>query len=111
MRRLIQINSLANRCGFFHNAYLTDDITINNGYNCRHPEQEEQYTKEGKTIGCCYAFSCPLGYEADKEDWESFGLDPDDFEEGEYIVVDIDELAAAGIKIADEVFWSEVTLE
>lgn len=109
--RIIQNNSLANRCGYFHNAYLTDGITANNGYNCRHPKQEEQCTEKGKIIGCCYAFSCPLGYEADKEDWERFGLDPDEYEAGEYVVVDTDKLAETGIIIEDEVFWSEVILE
>jgi len=91
---LMPINTWANRCGYFFNAYLTPkdpndtgfypgrDPSPNNGYNCRHPECEE--VSDG--VGCCHTFSCPLGYEADEEDCEAFGVE---YEEGEFIVVDI----------------------
>lgn len=93
---LMEINTWANRCGYFFNAYLTPadpsdktfypgrDPSPNNGYNCRHPECE---TVEGG-IGCCCAFSCPLAYEADEEDCAWFGVE---YEEGEFVVVEIPE--------------------
>jgi hypothetical protein len=84
MQVLMGINSWANRCGYFYNACIEKDITINNGYNCRHPECE--YTDKG--IGCCYTWSCPLGYEADRVDCKNVGLD---HEESAYIIVDISE--------------------
>lgn len=77
----LPINCLANICGYFYNAYLKKGVTANNGYNCNHPEQEE--VQDG--CGCCNAWSCPLGYEADKTDCEKFGYD---HYEGEYIITD-----------------------
>jgi hypothetical protein len=80
----MEINTLANRCGYFFNANFEPEAkaTPNNGYNCRHPEQSENY----QGVGCCFSWSCPLGYEADEEDCESFGLE---CEESEFIIVDI----------------------
>lgn len=41
-----------------------------------------------KQQGKCYAFSCPLAYEADRNDIiDITGDDPDHYEEGEYLVV------------------------
>ena len=91
---LMDVNSWANRCGYFFNAALSpknpDDKNFypgsqpcpNNGYNCRHPEQSEQHNG----IGCCFAWSCPLAYEADEEDCEAFGVE---HEEGAFVVVKV----------------------
>lgn len=72
----MELNSFANRCGYFHNAYLTDDFSYNNGYNCRHPRQEEQAKDEetGKCFGGCFGHSCPLGYPPDADDLVNFGM-------------------------------------
>lgn len=95
-RKIEAINTFANRCGYFYNAYLEKDASINNGYNCRHPEQTETDTADnGEEIGKCYCWSCPLGYEPDEEDFENPEIDKNGFteyEEGEFIVVDEDEL-------------------
>lgn len=82
-KAILTINNMANLCGYFFNAHFDEDCDIcpNNGYNCKHPECEEKEQE----IGCCYAFSCPLGWEADKEDCEYFGFE---YEEGEFIVTD-----------------------
>lgn len=72
---ILELNSFANLCGHFFNAYLSDDISVNNGYNCDHEEQEETYDDEtGKMVGCCYAHSCPLAYPADADDLYEHGV-------------------------------------
>jgi len=70
----MELNHFANLCGYFHNAYLTDGITLNNGYNCRHPKQEEREEIDGKHIGACYSWSCPLGYPPDAEDLVNYNI-------------------------------------
>ena len=81
------INDFANVCGYFFNANFDKDCKSypNNGYNCKHPECEE--VSDG--IGCCFAFSCPLGWEADEEDCKGFGYD---YEKGEFIVTENQEI-------------------
>lgn len=68
MAGLVQINSVAYRCGYFYNAYLEKDVTLNNGYNCSHPENTE-------APDCCHTFACPVAREAGYEDM--LELDPD----------------------------------
>lgn len=79
---IMPINDFANICGYFYNAAYNNDIpTPNNGYNCNHPDCdsiEDDY-------GCCYAASCPFGWEADEEDCNKFGVD---YEESEFIVTE-----------------------
>lgn len=81
-RAIMTINGFANICGYFFNANFDDSCSTcpNNGYNCKHPDCEEEY----KGIGCCHTWSCPFGFEADEEDCKEFGYD---YEEGEFIVV------------------------
>lgn len=90
MNVIMSINDFANRCGHFYNAYLSDGISANNGYNCRHPKQERIFIDDesGKTVGCCHCSCCPLGYEAGEADCLRSGLSPNG---EEYIVVDIPE--------------------
>ncbi|ODR35483.1 hypothetical protein [Eisenbergiella tayi] len=82
-RAIMPINDFANICGYFYNAAFNNfNIpTPNNGYNCKHPNCD--VIEDG--YGCCYTFSCPLGWEADDEECNEFGLD---YEEGEFIVTE-----------------------
>lgn len=97
MPKIYSINEFANRCDYFFNAYLTPkdpndktfypgrDPSPNNGYNCRHPKCGE--VQEG--VGCCFPWACPLGYEADEEDFANPKIDHNgwtDYEEGEFII-------------------------
>lgn len=94
MQRIYEINELARRCGYFYNALLSEEgMTYNNGYNCRHPEQKERETnsQNGHSVGACYAWSCPLGYEAGEEDFVSQEIDSrgyTEWEENVFIVVE-----------------------
>ncbi len=74
-KKIEDINRFANRCGYFYNACIEKNISINNGYNCNHPDQEECEEEEGQKIGKCYCWSCPLGYEADEDDFSSPDID------------------------------------
>ena len=97
MPKIYDLNDFANQCGYFYNAYLTPkdpndktfcpgrDPSPNNGYNCRHPDCGE--VQDG--VGCCFAWSCPLGYEADQEDCDNPDIDNDGYtecEEGQFII-------------------------
>lgn len=88
-RRIVEINRLANMFGNFYNAYLESGTSCNNGYNCRHPGCGE--IQEG--VGLCHSFSCPFGYEADREDFENEDIDTRgySYEEGRFIVLNIPE--------------------
>lgn len=59
---------------FVRNAYLTDNVSFNNGYNCRHPKQTETHEEDGKTFGACFCHSCPLGYPASVSDLVEHGF-------------------------------------
>ncbi len=95
-RETMHINQLANRCGYFFNTYLdTEGFTSNNGYNCKHPEQQETdiNPETGHEIGKCYAWSCPLAVVAYDEDEPDDDIDYDDVivqisEDGEIVPVD-----------------------
>lgn len=68
MRRAVLFEEFAYQCPFF---YSFGKGKINNGYNCKHPEQrhvEDTGYKGKKKCGCCYSFSCPLGIEAEQQD-------------------------------------------
>ena len=85
MRKVYDINDFANECGYFYNAYLKNDVDVNNGYNCSHPDCEEKV--DG--VGCCFAWGCPLGYEADQDDLDNQEIDNNGFtecEEGQLII-------------------------
>lgn len=75
MKVIMPLNAWANRCGYFFNSCLTegfeDKPVVNNGYNCNHPEQEE----ESDGIGCCFAHSCPLAYQSDGLMCPSYGIE------------------------------------
>lgn len=81
---IMTINELANVCGYFYNAEFDPEApcTPNNGYNCRHPQQEEE--EDG--VGCCFQWSCPLEniIPADEEDCKKYGIE---YEDGEFVLV------------------------
>jgi len=90
-RKIYEINEFARSCGYFFNAYIDQDFCSNNGYNCRHPQQEETNTNEhtGEEIGSCFAWCCPLAYEADEEDFNNPNIDNngyDTWEEGSFVI-------------------------
>ena len=60
----------------------------NNGYNCRHPKQEEKQNG----VGCCFQWSCPLAIPADEEDCEKYGCE---YEESEFVLVEAEVAAVA----------------
>ncbi|NMB10332.1 MAG: hypothetical protein GX982_06540 [Tissierellia bacterium] len=93
-KKIYEINEFANMCGYFYNAFLEKNFSSNNGYNCSHPGQEETDINEetGEEIGKCYCWSCPLGFEAEIEDFkdeeiDNNGYDEECYEEMTYIVV------------------------
>lgn len=93
--KIIHIDEMTSICGYF-----TGETTVNNGYGCTHPDQEEkdEDCNTGKEHGKCYCFSCPLGNEADLEDmkkldqelyndWKDEKYDPSEIG-GDYLVID-----------------------
>lgn len=86
--KIYEINEFARRCGYFYNAYLSDGVNANNGYNCRHPECSEKH----RGVGCCFTWSCPLGYEADSDDFANPNIDSNgwtEHEEGTFIIPNV----------------------
>lgn len=92
---ILELNHFANLCGHFFNVCRTDPElpSINNGYNCAHPGQEETVEKCGKVIGCCYGWSCPLGYPPSEYDLVKYAVVEDsgdcdeDTSDYDYIIV------------------------
>lgn len=88
-KKIEDINIFANECGNFYNAFLEKGISVNNGYNCNHSEQTENEIINDEIIGRCHCFSCPLGYEAEEEDFEDAEIDNQgyEYEEMQFIVI------------------------
>lgn len=84
---LEHIDNVTAKCGFF-----TTDTTVNNAYGCTHLEQEETDIdfRTNKEHGKCYCFSCPLGSEADEQDFIEHGENPELMSEGEWLVLSED---------------------
>lgn len=105
MRKAVLFEVFAYQCPF---SYAFGKGNINNGYNCKHPEQEnvEDVGYRGKKkCGCCFCFSCPLGIEAEQQDltdkshpdaiqdemdWDGLCEDGEVLE-GEYLLVEVGE--------------------
>lgn len=92
----IHIDHLVQICGYFDSS-----APVNNGYGCRHPEQEDQeevYERPGVKCGRCFSFTCPLAAEMSPDEPEDaaiaavHGLRPD-FEEGKWLCIGVEELA------------------
>ena len=113
---VLELDRFANLCGYFRNEAFHGGPHINNGYNCCHPGQEETVEDEdtGRTVGCCYGWSCPLAYAAGPEELLEYGvISEEDAEESiaegesvyrgdcEYVVVSdaatIDKLRKLGV--------------
>ena len=102
MRKVVLFEDFAYQCPFFNS-----DTDANNGYGCNHPYQMETQEWDGKEIGCCFCFSCPLGIEAEQEDltdrnhpdaikdeidWDGLCEDGE-VTEGDYLLVEVGENA------------------
>ena len=102
MRKAVLFEDFAYQCPFFNS-----DTDVNNGYGCNHPYQMETQEWDGKEIGCCFCFSCPLGIEAEQEDltdrnhpdaikdeidWDGLCEDGE-VTEGDYLLVEVGEIA------------------
>lgn len=76
---ILELNQFANLCGFFFNmehdeALKNFPCRVNNGYNCRHPKQEEYEEENGVQIGKCLCKSCPLGFPPGYDDLVRYGI-------------------------------------
>lgn len=89
MLRAVVFEEFAFVCQFFNG-----DTKV--GYGCNHPSQLETEVNNGKRIGYCYCFSCPLGIEAEQQDltaaiqkeidWDGLCEDGE-IDEGEYLLI------------------------
>lgn len=106
MRKVANFDEFSGACRFY-----TSKFRVNNYYGCTHPEQEETDPDEDGVIrGKCYCFSCPLGCEADIEDFDNPDIDWGDTKkddvvddgghmvEGEYIIIDVSDSATTDEK-------------
>lgn len=114
-RDIWNIDHVTEACGYF-----TSDTTVNNGYGCRHPEQEDvederveprRPPRDPPKCGRCFAFTCPLGSELnpseeeeDRAEFTARGMDPASFSDGEWMLVSVtDGGALVGAKESDNV--------
>lgn len=91
MLKAATFDEFAFACPFF-----TSQPWVNNGYGCKHSMQAEQrQDSEGNVGGCCYCWSCPIGIEAEQEDFSNPNIDWDDLcaegevAESEYILINV----------------------
>lgn len=93
MRKVVEFDEFSRCCKYFKSS---EDYS----FECMHPEQEERETYNGRELGRCFSCSCPLGIEAEQED---YGKEDVDFDgecsdgvvpEGEYLLVASDETAS-----------------
>jgi len=88
--KIEEFNTFANSCPFFYH----DDSSLG-GYNCKHKEcGEGEVNEDGKVIGSCFTFSCPLAPTAEEEDFNNPNIDlngfsKDDYYEDSFVLVDI----------------------
>jgi hypothetical protein len=104
VKDVIHIDNLVEECG-----YSTSRTTVNNGYGCRHPEQEDVEEEDLDGLremgvqgpspfkcGRCFTFTCPLGaelnpsQEEDAETMRECGEDPDSMSDGVWMLVEIE---------------------
>lgn len=97
MRKAVLFDEFARHCKYFRCSEDCD-------YECRHPKQEERDYRNGIEIGQCFLCSCPLGIEAEQEDYGAENIDWDRncsdgiVPEGEYLLVTSDETATGDEK-------------
>lgn len=98
MKKAVMFDEFAMHCKYFKNS--------NYDYECRHPKQEERDYVDDIEVGQCFSCSCPLGIEAEQEDYDSNSGDIDwdglcsdgTVPCGEYLLVDTDDNADADQK-------------
>lgn len=98
MRQAVLFDTFAYKCPY-------SNPEVNDGYGCNHPSQDITLKENGKNVGCCSCFGCPLGTEAEQEDfgdkeinWD--GCENEDITEGEYLLVNSGEDASQDVKDA-----------
>ena len=77
--KIVVFDDFANDCKHLYTEEGKE--YINNGYHCKH---EDQKWKEEFFLGCCFSWTCPLGHEAEKEDFKDENIDNNGFEQYEY---------------------------
>lgn len=93
MRKVVEFDEFSRCCKYFKSG---EDY----GFECLHPEQEERETYNGRELGRCFSCSCPLGIEAEQEDYGAKDIDWDGecsdgiVPEGEYLLITSDETAS-----------------
>lgn len=104
MKEVWHLDNLIQECGWF-----TSETTVNNGYGCRHPGQEDLEEEHLETLrhrgvqgpppfrcGRCFAFTCPIATELnpsedpeDAEEVRAAGMDPASTSDGEWMLVSV----------------------
>lgn len=71
-KNIMTLDELTRICGYF-----SIDSSINNYYNCLHPDNEdkEEDDETGKKIGKCIHFYCPIATDLEKEGFAGFSGD------------------------------------
>lgn len=96
------LDRLSAECGHF-----TSRTTVNSGYGCRHPEQQDVVpefvapgaaTPKKPRCGRCLAFTCPIAAHfapldepEDEAECVRLGLDPADYDGDGWMLVAVDE--------------------
>lgn len=70
MRKIVEFDEFSRCCKYFKSS---EDYS----FECLHPEQEERETYNGRELGRCFSCSCPLGIEAEQEDYGAKDVDWD----------------------------------
>lgn len=68
MKKLIHLDDLIKRCGYFGETKYRNGHLKNNGYGCKHRGNKDE-------PGKCFAWDCPVAINADYEDL--LELDPE----------------------------------
>lgn len=111
-REIWHLDNVTQECGYF-----ASDTTVNNGYGCLHPEQEDQEEEEEedrqdgardgepRKCGRCFSFTCPLGSELnpgqdpdDRKEFRKHGMNPASFSDGEWMLVSVNDGRLVGAK-------------
>jgi hypothetical protein len=68
MKKLIHLDDLTGRCGYFATTRYRDGTAKNNGYGCTHLGNTEE-------PGKCFSWCCPVAVNVDYEELQE--LDPE----------------------------------
>lgn len=99
MKKAVLFDEFARCCSYFNTQKA-------NGYGCDHPKQEDTGIYNGIKNGRCFCYSCPLGIEAEQQDftdqdhqdtihnidWDNLCSDGEVYE-GEYLLVEFGDKA------------------